>query len=143
MRFPGQYYDNETGLHYNWHRYYDPSIGRYLRSDPIGFFGGDVNLFAYVLNNPVNAIDPDGRAVHWIVRFIYGRLAAALLNQADRGDDSTSWQQQMMDEGKDWDGNVEMRELFDQIEEIKRWAEEYNRIYGPQSDPCREKIIKQ
>ncbi|MFZ1986986.1 MAG: RHS repeat-associated core domain-containing protein, partial [Desulfatitalea sp.] len=40
LRFAGQYYDNETGLHYNYHRYYDPKIGRYLRADPIGLLGG-------------------------------------------------------------------------------------------------------
>jgi len=56
LRFPGQYYDQETGLHYNWHRYYDPKTGRYLIADPIGFEGG-VNLYAYVLNNSINHID--------------------------------------------------------------------------------------
>ena len=35
LRFAGQYYDDETKLHYNWHRYYDPSIGRYISSDPM------------------------------------------------------------------------------------------------------------
>ncbi|MEW6079692.1 MAG: RHS repeat-associated core domain-containing protein, partial [Thermodesulfobacteriota bacterium] len=44
FRFPGQYYDAETGLHYNGFRYYEPEIGRYLRKDPIGFFSGDPNL---------------------------------------------------------------------------------------------------
>lgn len=57
--FAGQYYDSETGLHYNYHRYYDPKIGRYLKSDPIGLSGGS-NLYSYVYNNPANVIDPYG-----------------------------------------------------------------------------------
>ena len=59
LRFPGQYYDAETKLHYNWHRYYDPRIGRYVTSDPIGLEGG-LNTYAYVDNNPTGWIDFDG-----------------------------------------------------------------------------------
>jgi RHS repeat-associated protein len=59
FRFPGQYYDSETGLHYNYNRYYDPSTGRYLTSDPIGQVGG-VNLYSYAENNPVKMIDSLG-----------------------------------------------------------------------------------
>jgi RHS repeat-associated protein len=59
FRFPGQYWDNETGLHYNWHRYYDPGIGRYLRADPIGLNGGIIH-YIYVQNDPVRWVDPNG-----------------------------------------------------------------------------------
>ena len=57
LRFPGQYFDAETGLHYNWSRYYDSGIGRYVRVDPVGFDGADVNLYGYVKNKPTKRID--------------------------------------------------------------------------------------
>ena len=63
LRFPGQYYDEETGLHYNWFRYYDPEIGRYTKIDPIGFSGGEINLYGYGRNNPIIFRDVDGRLV--------------------------------------------------------------------------------
>jgi RHS repeat-associated protein len=59
IRLPGQYFDQETGLHYNYHRYYDPRTGRYITPDPIGLVGG-INPFAYVQGDPVNVIDPEG-----------------------------------------------------------------------------------
>ena len=59
LRLAGQYYDSETGLHYNWNRYYDPKTGRYISSDPIGLRGG-LNTYLYVKANPLRYIDPLG-----------------------------------------------------------------------------------
>jgi len=58
--YAGREYDEETTLYYYRARYYDARIGRFLTKDPIGFLGGDVNLYRYVRNNPVNYRDPDG-----------------------------------------------------------------------------------
>jgi len=59
FRFPGQLVDPESGLYYNWHRFYDPETGRYISADPIGLDGG-MNLYAYVRGNPVNFLDFKG-----------------------------------------------------------------------------------
>jgi RHS repeat-associated protein len=64
LRFQGQYYDNETGLHYNRFRYYDPDCGRFVSQDPIGFLSGTVNLYHYA-PNALNWIDPSGLANHF------------------------------------------------------------------------------
>jgi len=58
IRFQGQYHDHETGLHYNRHRYYDPSVGRFISKDPIGYTGG-LNLYAYA-PNPTGWVDSLG-----------------------------------------------------------------------------------
>jgi len=78
---PGQYFDAETGLHQNWHRDYDPSIGRYLQADPLGslpglvlpptlhegvarryarYIGGFNHSYLYASNDPEGSIDPEG-----------------------------------------------------------------------------------
>jgi RHS repeat-associated protein len=59
---PVQYYDQETNLHYNYFRTYDPSIGRYIESDPIVLRGG-FNTYGYVFANPQNYIDRFGLEV--------------------------------------------------------------------------------
>ena len=59
LRFPGQYFDEETELHYNYFRSYDPKTGRYIQSDPIGLDGG-LNTYGYVGGNPLLFIDQYG-----------------------------------------------------------------------------------
>jgi RHS repeat-associated protein len=59
LRLPGQYFDRETNLHYNYFRDYDPLIGRYVEADPIGLLGG-INLHTYVGSKPTMHTDPMG-----------------------------------------------------------------------------------
>src|SRR5215469_5657792 len=60
LRFPGQYYQVETGLNQNWYRDYDPLTGKYIESDPIGFKGGSYSTYAYSRVNPIAFTDPSG-----------------------------------------------------------------------------------
>ena len=62
LRFAGQVFDGQVGLHYNYKRDYDPAVGRYVESDPIGL-GGGANTYAYALGNPVGLVDPLGTQV--------------------------------------------------------------------------------
>ena len=63
-RFPGQYFDKETNLHYNYFRYYEPETGRYISPDPIGLAGG-VNVYGYVEGNPVTSFDSNGLDIEY------------------------------------------------------------------------------
>ncbi|MEM8858063.1 MAG: RHS repeat-associated core domain-containing protein, partial [Chloroflexota bacterium] len=59
QRFPGQWFQLENGLHYNWHRHYDPTLGRYIQADPLGMPDGP-SRFAYAVNSPLMYTDPTG-----------------------------------------------------------------------------------
>ncbi len=80
FRFPGQVFDAETGLHYNYFRDYDPKLGRYIEADPIGQ-GGGRNIFGYARNNPEKFFDISGEKI--VVR---GRLAAGPLGTLTQPD---------------------------------------------------------
>jgi RHS repeat-associated protein len=64
LGLPGQYRDTETGLSWNWQRYYDPAIGRYITPDPLDLDSGSFNLYQYALGNPVTMTDPYGEAAN-------------------------------------------------------------------------------
>jgi RHS repeat-associated protein len=64
LRLPGQYFDAESGLHYNWNRYYDPSTGRYLSRDPVR---DETNHYLYAQNDPLTKFDPDGLRIKIII----------------------------------------------------------------------------
>lgn len=79
LRYPGQYFDVESGLHQNWNRSYDPASGRYLESDPIGLFGG-INTYRYAENNPLLYIDIDGRCPACLPLIAIGLIANEVAN---------------------------------------------------------------
>jgi len=71
LRFPGQEWDAATALSQNWNRDYDPTLGRYIESDPIGL-GGGASTYAYAAGNSMSLIDPEG-----LTAFCTARLHAA------------------------------------------------------------------
>jgi RHS repeat-associated protein len=79
LRFPGQQYDAVVGLHYNYFRDYDPVVGRYVESDPIGLDGG-VNTYSYTTNNSIMSSDPSGLIEYFT--FFLNKKAISTLNCA-------------------------------------------------------------
>ena len=115
--FTGRVLDNESGLMYYRARYYDANVGRFINEDPIGLLGG-INLYAYVLNDSVNAVDPDGlfkipgtgKAIGWglkrLAKKIGGKLGEKLGEWADFVDPELAYppEQQEMEKDSGNDG---------------------------------------
>jgi len=83
LRLPGQRYDQETGLHYNYFRDYDPSIGRYGESDPIGLAGG-INTYAYVAGDPLGRFDRLGLVTQGGADYLGGLAGKGAKSLADK-----------------------------------------------------------
>jgi RHS repeat-associated protein len=73
LRFPGQYFQIETNLAYNWHRHYDTTTGRYTQPDPLGFVDGP-SIYAYAANSPFMKTDPTGESATVAVLPVAGGL---------------------------------------------------------------------
>jgi RHS repeat-associated protein len=76
LRLPGQYFDAETGLHYNLARYYDPGLGRYLQRDPLGSDAGSWNEYIYCGGDPLNRYDPTGEFLPILIGAAIGAVVA-------------------------------------------------------------------
>ncbi len=74
LRFPGQWFQLESGLAWNWHRHYDASLGRYIQPDPLGFAAG-TSLYGYAGQSPLMAADPEGRCPLCVVALITAAVA--------------------------------------------------------------------
>jgi len=68
-RLPGQWFQAETGLHYNWHRSYDPTLGRYTQPDPLGFVDGP-SVYGYAGGSPQRWVDKDGRLAGVVIKIL-------------------------------------------------------------------------
>jgi RHS repeat-associated protein len=102
QRLPGQWYQLEDGLAYNWHRTYDPSLGRYRQADPLGFVDGP-SVYSYIKSSPIMGIDPSGRHkgdkwygyndpfFRWWFHRCYKEEGDADANQDEMGDAYAEW----------------------------------------------------
>ena len=142
LRFPGQYFDKETGLHYNYYRDYDPSTGRYVQSDPVGLAGG-INTYAYVKGNPIRYFD------------VSGLQLAGQFSESEPGEPYTPSlftgvpvrvlqriNQNYGDAAKVPNYIQEVTELAHDLNEIQEMAEEYN-LTHPENTYNGDQILKQ
>lgn len=95
LRFPGQWFQSESGLHQNWMRDYDPTTGRYLQADPLGILD-DPNVYGYARQNPGRYVDPRGEAV-WLVPVAVGAATGVVLGWVLDDDGCYEWNEAARD----------------------------------------------
>ena len=76
LRFPGQWFQSESGLHQNWMRDYDPTTGRYLQADPLGLVDGP-SVYGYAGQNPIVNVDPTGQCFGPFIYLLPACIGAA------------------------------------------------------------------
>ena len=109
LRYAGQYQDDESGLHYNLFRYYEPEVGRFTTQDPIGLRGG-LNLYQYA-PNPLMWVDPLGLSVEWV------NPSSLNYSQAYISDNVTGYIHDMSNNNWDWNrsGPLNVAEVDGQL----------------------------
>lgn len=104
FRLAGQYFDEETGLHYTLARYYDPRLGRYLTQDPMRVEGGSLNFYTYCDGDPLNRLDPTGEIVipAILIAIAIGAAVGAVIGAAIGGGVEAYKQYKTSGEITDW-----------------------------------------
>ncbi|MBU0784401.1 MAG: glycohydrolase toxin TNT-related protein [Gammaproteobacteria bacterium] len=137
LRFQGQYYDSETGLHYNRHRYYDPNCGQFTTQDPIGLLGG-MNAYQYA-PNPMTWVDPWGLKGEEISERVAGNL-----DESRRARESSRFNEYSDREwppNRGFESTPETKVLMPG-ERIDRYGSPYGTYTSPEGTPYRARAPK-
>lgn len=137
-RFPGQVFDRETNIHYNYFRDYDPQTGRYIESDPIGL-GGGVNTYGYVGSDPVSSTDPTG--LQKGINVCYGPFCSPPIYQPGTIDPVTNlpWASVLDDEdGRGRGRDNRGRDSAQQARDRKEYSRICKSPIPPSGDKCKD-----